>query len=287
MADQEKKGDEYVRLAEKKLKSWGFSSARYEDAAELFEKAVTSYKVGKAWDKAGETGKRLSELHLKQLDSKHEAASALVDASASFKKTNPAEAVECLQQAVELYTDIGRLSMAGRHCKEVAEIYEKEDNMEQAMAWFEKAADLYTSEGNASTTVSQLNLKVAEFSAIMNQYGRAVQIYEQVARDAVDSNLLKYSAKGYLLNAGICHLQNDDTVALQNALDKYQDWDPSFGGSREHKLLEALGQAKEEADVDAFTDAIKEYDSLSRLDAWKTTLLLRAKNALEAEPDLT
>ena len=38
----------------------------------------------------------------------------------------------------------------------------------------------------------------------------------------MDSNLLKYSAKNYLLNAGICFLCLKDEVAMQNALDKYQ-----------------------------------------------------------------
>jgi len=47
---------------------------------------------------------------------------------------------------------------------------------------------------------------VAQFSAELGQYGEAISIYEDVAKRCVDNNLLKYSAKGYLLNAGICHL---------------------------------------------------------------------------------
>jgi len=49
-------------------------------------------------------------------------------------------------------------------------------------------------------------LQVAQFSAELGQYGEAIGIYEDVAKRCVDNNLLKYSAKGYLLNAGICHL---------------------------------------------------------------------------------
>lgn len=51
-----------------------------------------------------------------------------------------------------------------------------------------------------------LRLQVAQFSAELGQYGEAIGIYEDVAKRCVDNNLLKYSAKGYLLNAGICHL---------------------------------------------------------------------------------
>jgi len=42
-----------------------------------------------------------------------------------------------------------------------------------------------------------------------------------------------------------------------------------------------LGEASESGDIDKFTDAIAEFDSMTRLDQWKTTLLLRAKKRIE------
>jgi hypothetical protein len=38
---------------------------------------------------------------------------------------------------------------------------------------------------------------------------------------------------------------------------------------------QALVDAMEAGDVDAFTTAVADFDSLTRLDAWKTTLLVR------------
>jgi len=40
----------------------------------------------------------------------------------------------------------------------------------------------------------------------------------------------------------------------------------------------------ENQDVEAFTEAVKQYDSISRLDTWYTTMLLRVKKTM-AEPD--
>ena len=51
-----------------------------------------------------------------------------------------------------------------------------------------------------------LAAQVAQFAAELERYSEAIEIYEGVARASVDNNLLKYSAKGYLLNAGICQL---------------------------------------------------------------------------------
>ena len=52
--------------------------------------------------------------------------------------------------------------------QELAEVYEKGDNLEAAMKWFEKAADFYGSE-SAATSANQMRLKVAEFAALDNQ----------------------------------------------------------------------------------------------------------------------
>ena len=59
--------------------------------------------------------------------------------------------------------------------------------------------------------------------------------------------------------------------------------------------VQDLADAQEQGDMEKFTDAVAEFDSMTRLDQWKTTLLLRAKKRIEGgpaafgadEPDLT
>lgn len=115
---------------------------------------------------------------------------------------------------------------------------------------------------------------------------------QEVAKASMDNNLLKFSVKGYLLNAGVCRLCSQDAIGVKNALERYEDVDPTFGDSRECKLLRGLADAAEEGDQEAFTNVLAEYDSMSRLDPWKTKLLLRAKKKIvkaveEEEDDLT
>lgn len=106
---------------------------------------------------------------------------------------------------------------------------------------------------------------------------QAQQLFQEVALTSLDNNLLKYSVKGYLLNAGLCVLANPgaDSVAIgacgrdvpgpgpcgvvrplmrpsslplprcpaaANALDKYVDMDATFDDTREHKLLKDLAE---------------------------------------------
>lgn len=42
----------------------------------------------------------------------------------------------------------------------------------------------------------------------------------------------------------------------------------------------------EEQQLEGFTEAVKEYDSISRLDQWYTTVLLRIKKQVDDNPDL-
>lgn len=289
MADQLARGEEFEAKAEKKLNSWGLFGSKYEDAADLFDKAANSFKLAKAWDKAGATYIKLANCYFK-VESKHEAAQAYVDAAHCYKKTNISEAASCLDKAVNVFCEIGRLSMAARYFKEIAELHESEQNIEQAIVYYEKAADFFANE-EVTTSANQCKQKVAQFAAQLEQYQKAIDIYEDIARQSLNNNLLKYGVKGHLLNAGICQLCKGDDVAITTALERYQELDPTFSGTREYRLLADIADSLEQEDVGKFTDVVKEFDSMTPLDSWKTTLLLRVKEKLKSkeleEDDLT
>lgn len=177
--------------------------------------------------------------------------------------------------------------------QDMGEIFEEQGDVEEAISFFSKAADLYGGEEVTSTS-NNCKLKVAQLSATSEDYATAIQLFTEVALSSLDSNLLKYSVKGYLLCGGLCVLCSADGVGIENAIDKYVDMDATFEDTREHKLLVDLKEAMEQGDVDAFTATVQEFDSMSRLDQWKTTLLLRAKKRCAAretaggeEDDLT
>ncbi|XP_057981051.1 alpha-soluble NSF attachment protein 2 [Malania oleifera] len=289
MTDLVARGEDYEKKAEKKLNGWGLFSNKYEDAADLYDKAANSFKLAKSWDKAAIANVNLASCHLK-VDSKHEAAQAYVDAAVCYKKINIKEAISCLERAINLFLDIGRFNMSARYYKDIAELYENEQNYEQAMANYEKASELFQSE-DVTTSANQCKQKIAQFAAQLEQYPRAVEIYEEIAKHSLGNNLLKYGVKGHLLNAGLCQLCRGDVVAITNSLERYQELDPTFSGTREYRFLADLAASVDEEDVAKFTDVVKEFDSMTPLDAWKTTLLLRVKEALKAkemeEDDLT
>jgi len=257
------------------------SSSKFEEAAELFGKAANFFKMAKKYDEAGKAFMKVAECQLK-LDSKHEAATAYTSAATALKKNNSQDAVECLKKAVELYTGEGRFAIAAKNQKEVAEIYESELDFEKAIEAYQLAADYFEGE-NSTSQANTCLLKVAQYSAQLENFTKAIELYEQVAKTSLENNLLKWGAKEHLQRAVLCHLANEDLVGAQKALDNYKSWDASFPSSRECKFVEEIVAAVEKYDVEAFTQAVVDYDSISKLDNWKTKVLLKIKQALQAQ----
>lgn len=68
--------------------------------------------------------------------------------------------------------------------------------------------------------------------------------------------------------------------------DEYRKADPTFSSTREARFLTDLVQSVEEQDVEAFATVVQEFDRITRLDKWKTEVLLKIKKSLEEEDDL-
>ncbi|TRY94922.1 hypothetical protein DNTS_023654 [Danionella cerebrum] len=277
MAEAEKK----VKSSQSFFGSLFGGSSKMEDACDLYARAANMFKMAKNWSAAGNAFSQAALLHL-QMQSKHDAASSFIDAGNAFKKSDPQEAINCLNRAIEIYTDMGRFTIAAKHHVTIAEVYESElVDIDKAIAHYEQAADYYKGEESTSSANKCL-LKVATYAAQLEQHPKAIEIYEQVATHAMDSPLLKYSAKDYFFKAALCHFCVD-MLNAQLALQKYEEMFPAFSDSRECKLLKKLLDAFEEQNVDAYTDAVKEYDTISRLDQWLTTMLLRIKKNIQDE----
>jgi len=288
MADNEQKAMQLMAEAEKKLNSSkGFfgqmfgGSSKIDEGLELYLQAANKFKMAKKWGAAGHAFTEIASLHFKS-GNRLDAATNFVEAANCYKKTDPNEAVNSLLKAIEIYTDMGKFTMAAKHHQSIADIYETEvADMEKAIQHYEQASDFFKGEENNSSSNKCL-LKVAMFAAQMEKYPKAIQIYEQVASSSLESSLLKYSAKEYMFRAALCHLCVDHEDA-GIALTKYEEMYPAFQDSRECKLVKSLMTHLEEQNVDAFTDTVKDYDSISRLDQWYTTMLLRIKKSINAE----
>jgi alpha-soluble NSF attachment protein len=111
-----------------------------------------------------------------------------------------------LKLAVGILTANGRFTTAATNQKQIAEIYEIEvQDLAASMEAYEQAAEWYSGE-DSNAQANACLLKVAQFAGTLEQYDRAIELYERVASKSLDNNLTKWSVREYLFKSFICVL---------------------------------------------------------------------------------
>ncbi|VDN33694.1 unnamed protein product [Gongylonema pulchrum] len=131
----------------------------------------------------------------------------------------------------------------------------------------QEAADFYKGEESRSSATKCL-IKVGQYAAQLEDYKRAIKIFEEVAIWESDHPTLKYAAKNHFFQSLLCYLCLD-WLDAQHVLKRYEEISPSFADSRESK----------------FTETVKTFDKISRLDQWHTALLVKIKRSCGEEDD--
>ncbi|KAF2017185.1 alpha-soluble NSF attachment protein-like protein [Aaosphaeria arxii CBS 175.79] len=278
-----------LRQADKTLQSasGGFSffggrADKYEKAAEEYIAAANAFRMQKQGKEAGLAFEKAAQIQLEQLKEPDDHANTMTEAFKAYKKDDPEAAARSLDKAIAHYCSKGAFRRAATHKQNLGELFEIELGDEgRAAAAYEEAASWYESD-NAEALANKLWLKTADLTALEGKdYYKAIELYEKVARSSINNNLMRWSVKEYLLKAGICQLCTGDMVGVNTALDRYRALDESFTQQREHQLLTDLAAAVQDGDQEQFSDKLFQYDQLSKLDKWKTTLLLRIKSTIE------
>mmetsp|Transcript_22413 Transcript_22413/g.32778 ORF Transcript_22413/g.32778 Transcript_22413/m.32778 type:complete len:310 (-) Transcript_22413:245-1174(-) len=290
---QRVKGEAFLNEAETALakRTWfGSSEQKNEDAAELFQKAANAFKVGGFFIEAGNAYSRSAAIYRDKLKNGMEASKAMTESGHCYKKLDAKKAIAVFRESITMLCDAGRLTQAARLSKEVGGLFENDESssdetVKLAIESYQQAADLYAME-RQNSQASQCLVKVAELSSAALQTPellRAAELYEKLGKNCLDSNLLKYNAKGYFLQSAMCHLANQDSVGAEQAVSRYFSLDFTFRESREGKFAEKLIECVNGMDAEEFATACFEYDRISKFDPWKTTILLAVRQSIEGE----
>lgn len=273
----------------------GGGGSGVSDAIECYISAANSYKAAKSWNSAGDTFVRVAELHEKHSDSKFDAGSHFHEAGVCFRKVDFIKATECYQKAADIYVDMGKFTMAAKAYVAMAEVCEsalsgnidgernvanvlpKEQCKEMCLNAYLKAADYYKGEEQKSSA-SKCLVKVGLIAAELEQYQRAMHIFEEIAIYEAENSMLKYAARGHFFQALLCALCYDSLEA-ERALKRYKEIAPIFADSDECKLITKLMDAVRTSDPDGFAQAIEEHDKRARFDIWHTSILLKIKRS--------
>ncbi|KDQ16723.1 hypothetical protein BOTBODRAFT_172831 [Botryobasidium botryosum FD-172 SS1] len=277
------------KAAKKENSSGGWFSSqntKFEEAGDLYQQAANAFKLEKQFKEAGDAFCKEAECREKGGE-KDEAANAYWNAGKAFKKEYPDLAIRALGSTIRLLTQVGRFRQAADREKEIANIWLQDiSDIGKACESFERAGEWYSQE-DAQATANACFKDAADLHADLDHFPVAIELYERVANYSLTSALTKYSVKDYWLRAGLCALATQDTVTARRNLQRYGTQDTTFPSTREGKFLESLVEAIEAGDIEAFTAAVVEFDKITKLDNWKTSILLKIKNGIQDEPGLT
>ena len=121
--------------------------------------------------------------------------------------------------------------------------------------------------------------------ALNGNYKRAVELYDNIIKNLLGNSLSRWSLKDYFFKVVLCVLCMDDVIEAHKRKDQFLQDDPSWGQSREYKLVEGILESIDQGDVEGFSDKVFDFDQFSKLDKLKTQLLLKVKNSVVAKDD--
>ena len=285
---------QFLTLAEGKTKS-GFMSLftggpKYDEAADLFNKAGVQFKMARDWQQAADAFVQAA-FASSNAGLPNEESQNYLEAARCLKNLSLDQARAWYERAVKMYTDGGRFSQAGKILKEVAEAYEGAGESAKALDFYSKASEVFELDEHSKTQVTSCILKKAEIMSNLavaeegkqideEKLMEAAKLFESEGQKATNNPMLAFGAREHFLKAGICLLALGDTVSVKVGVARFHDKDPKLETSREGVLLRGLAEAFAEGDVEAFRDKLHEYDSISRIDPWKSKLLLVTVNKL-------
>lgn len=291
--NQNKRGFQLLKQGEAALNRFGWfgmlNAAKYDDAIQYFSKAANIFKMTQNYQLAGETFLKVAGLEIKANSNNYEASNYYINAAHMFKHVEAEKSLKCFTQGIQLLIDEGRFGIAAKHSETMGDIYEKSDDIKNAIKYYRQAANFFVSDNSPSRGNKNFE-KIAFLSGKLQDYKTAAEYFDKLGRSCLESNLLKFNAKKHFFHALLCVLARNDLVAVANSLETYKSIDYTFGDSRECKLINDLKTDVEGFDIDNFSDHLFAYDQISKLTPWQTEIMLIVKKKIEEtgeeEPDL-
>jgi alpha-soluble NSF attachment protein len=260
-------------------KVFGQSEVALETAADLLKRSATAFKLEKNYARAAESYLKAAEVLIAQRAASYDVNNSYIEAARCYIKTGSVdEGIGIMElKALPSIIDEGSLIRAAKLYTEMANVCL--DEKEKAIKYFEEAARYYQMENATTTYIASLE-QVATLSCQIDtpNYNRSIELFASIGKEAADNQNLKYQTTDYFFNCIILCLAKDDIVCATNYLEEFANIYYPFTNTREYKLLQDIICVYPDNNVTAFTDAVFNYDQISRLNPWRTSILLTIKN---------
>eukprot|EP01084_Bolivina_argentea_P312307 540683_1 len=281
------KGDTFTKQADKKLATsngficvaFGQSESTKDEAAELYTKAGAQYKITKRYNEAGIAYKKGAEIYI-SIDDMISAKQAYKESGKCFSHIDIQQSIVSYSNAIKIDLDCDRLSQAARLQEEIAKMLFDNDEISKAIIAYEQTAEYYHIEHN-KIRENKMLIMVAQLCGTEENWKKAANIFETVAKDCVDNKAMRWSVKEYLFKAAllrICQMCYDDTLKhmmkwneMKRINDEYYNLSEIYCVSRQGKFIADIIGCLSRNDMNGFKDTRNRWYGC--LENWKIEIL--------------
>ena len=243
---------------------------KFDDAASFFYKSYISYKICSQWLYAGESLLKCAEMHVKA-GLQAEAVALYIEAAETLMKANKTESMQAYALATELCIDLGRFDIAGKIQRELSVRDFELHHWEEAALGFKKAANFLIGDNLPDQSDWCLE-KCAECYVELKEYEKASDVYLEVAKGCIKSNLRRLMSIKYLYFSVICLIGLEQDMILdpkgekkyervKNLMYDYEEVDSAWASSDEMMFLENIIEARLTYNQHMFADHLYFWDN--------------------------
>jgi tetratricopeptide (TPR) repeat protein len=280
--DWKNRGNELIQQADKILKKF-FKKDKYNCAIELYSQAAKQYKKSKDREYAANAYIRAADISKNKIKDINLSIELYIKAAKQYKYIDVNLADDVYNIAIPLMIENSDFRNIAKCYKELAEMWEKEGNINKSYKLWKKSKELYETEGSNMSALLCM-VKCATILCEKGKYEKAAKEFEYIVKFSISHDVNKHMCKDYLGRALICNLyicsSNDCIIGVENEMNRYCKIVPGFAHEPIYEFVKDIIKVYESNDVDKFTTLCINYDKQYNLDNWTALTLLKVKNKL-------
>jgi tetratricopeptide (TPR) repeat protein len=294
MKTNAKSGENFEIMANSLINVFSISylinpSKRYEDVYELLKKSANAYKLENSWEKAGNVYVKAAQYissnpsdGLFSVSSNFESIECYTNAAFCYDKIKHPNRFKCRISAIKIYKNSGKFDRAGKLHKEIANIYEQEQELVKAREQYTKAMECFDLDNKSKSESIKCLCKIAELFLL--EGNEEWQVLEEMYNKIIDyyqtQNLGKFIIKQYIMMAMLTIMVLSTVEEIKTKLEKYCTKDYDFTSGLQGKFIDSIISSIENNDVNLFEFKCFEYNQVKPLDNQMVTILSAIKKQI-------
>lgn len=262
-----------------------YRETKAEECAKLYILAAQAYKLETRYHEAANMFVKASILY-KKFDS-HQQIENLNEAFNLFAIFDLELAYQCVKVIIEICLQNGEFIKLIRYKYASANILKKMGKYQEAIEELESIIEA------CKTTPRTKDFEGKSFNALFDlyletgNYPLAAKTLERYVA-ANESKIMILKNQESIFNAAFCRLASEPSSDVEIFLNKHFDDGLINETDRRYQFLLTVIVTVQEGDEGSFTEAVRSFDSASRLKPWQIKILLLAKEKYftQLDPDL-